>query len=125
MSSVGLVMTLEVTTVMRMTFVRVKVKVVMAVAALVTAVVGVAVVLGMDLASGDEPVMETGLDWFADEVMVEGWVSVVVAMTLEAVPGVEAAAVLSPDYYTVTENLEADWNLADCNSVDPEMLTNR
>lgn len=62
MSSVGLVMTLEVTTVMRMTFVRVKVKVVMAVAALVTAVVGVAVVLGMDLASGDEPVMETGLD---------------------------------------------------------------
>lgn len=40
--------------------------------------------------------------------MVEGWVSVVVAMTLEAVPGVEAAAVLSPDYYTVTENLEAD-----------------
>lgn len=125
MSSVGLVMTLEVTTVMRMTFVRVKVKVVMAVAAPVTAVVGVAVVLGMDLASGDEPVMETGLDWFADEVMVEGWVSVVVAMTLEAVPGVEAAAVLSPDYYTVTENLEADWNLADCNSVDPEMLTNR
>lgn len=123
MSFVGLVMTLEVTTVMRMTFVRVKV--VMAVAALVTAVVGVAVVLGMDWVSSDEPVMETGLDWFADEVMVEGWVSVVVAMTLEADPGVEAAAVLSPDYYTVTENLEADWNLADCNSADPEMLTNR
>ena len=40
--------------------------------------------------------------------------------TRAAAPGVEAVVVLSPDCYIVTVSLEVGYNLADCNSADPE-----